>query len=136
MTAITITAIPGTTRYVRAMVLNLVSQDYIEAARACGTGSFGIMFKHILPNAFGPLVYAATNGISGMIMVGAGLSFLGLGIQPPYPEWGVMLAEARDYLLTAPWLFFVPATTIVLAMLSFNLVGDTLRDTMDPKLRR
>ncbi|MDR1440429.1 MAG: ABC transporter permease [Clostridiales bacterium] len=134
--AITVAAIPAATRYVRAVVLNIVGLDYIEAGRACGTGTFGIIRKHVLPNAFGPLLLFATSNISAMLLMGAGLSFLGLGIQPPYPEWGSMLNEAREYVLTEPWLFLFPGVAIMISMLAFNLVGDALRDALDPKLRR
>jgi len=134
--AITITSIPGRVRYVRAVVLQIVGQDYIEAARACGTKPFGLIFKHIVPNAFGPLMLSATASIAGMIMLGAGLSFLGLGLQPPYPEWGSMLMDARGHLLTSPHMFYFPGAFLVTSMLAFNLLGDGLRDVLDPRLRR
>jgi peptide/nickel transport system permease protein len=134
--AITIASIPGRTRFVRAVVLNIVEMEYIEAARSCGTSSMGIIFKHVLPNAMGPLILNAAGGIAGMIMTGAGLSFLGLGIQPPNPEWGCMLAESREYMRSAPHLMFAPGLAILLSILSLNLVGDGLRDALDPKLRR
>jgi len=134
--AITITSIPGRVRYVRAVVLQIVGQDYIEAARACGTGTLGLIFRHIVPNAFGPLMLSATSSIAGMIMLGAGLSFLGLGLQPPYPEWGSMLMDARSHTLTSPHMFYFPGAFLVVSMLAFNLLGDGLRDVLDPKLKR
>ena len=134
--AITVTSIPGRTRYVRSVVLGITGQDYVEAARACGTKPLGLMFRHILPNAFGPLLLSATSSIAGMIMLGAGLSFLGLGLQPPYPEWGSMLMDARDHIRTSAHLFYFPGAFIVTAMLAFNMLGDGLRDVLDPKLKR
>jgi len=136
LVAITITSIPGRIRYVRAVVLQVVGQDYIEAARACGTKTTGLIFKHILPNAFGPLLLSATSSIAGMIMMGAGLSFLGLGLQPPYPEWGAMLMDARTHMLTSPHMLYFPGAFLVISMLAFNLLGDGLRDVLDPKLKR
>ena len=134
--AITFVSIPGMIRGVRALILHIVENDYIEAARACGTSEMMIMYKHVLKNAVGPLVLAGVSGISGMIMAGAGLSFLGLGIQPPYPEWGFMLATSREFLFRAPYLMWIPGFAILISILSFNLVGDGLRDVLDPKLRR
>lgn len=134
--AITISSIPGCTRYVRAMIMNIVEADYIEAAKCCGTSSMMIMYKHVLPNAVGPLVYCVASDIAGMIMTGAGLSFLGLGMQPPNPEWGYMLADAREYMRRAPFLLASPGFAILISILSFNLVGDGIRDAVDPKLRR
>lgn len=134
--AITISSIPGRTRYVRAVILNIVELEYIEAGRACGTSSIKIIFKHVLPNAIGPLILNAASSIAGMIMTGAGLSFLGLGIQPPDPEWGFMLAESRESMRRAPYLMMAPGVAILISILAFNLVGDGLRDALDPKLRR
>ena len=96
----------------------------------------GIIFKHVLPNAVGLIILNAASGIAGMIMTGAGLSFLGLGIQPPNPEWGYMLAENQRYLRTEPYLMIFPGLAILISVLAFNLVGDGLRDALDPKLRR
>jgi len=134
--AITISSIPARTRFVRANVLSIVGQDYVEAGRACGTNSFNIIFKHVLPNIMGPLILNAASNIAGMIRTGASLSFLGLGIQPPAPEWGCMLSEARAHILRAPYLMLFPGLAILIAILSFNLVGDGLRDALDPRLRR
>ena len=134
--ALAITAIPGSIRGVRALVMDIVERDYIEAARACGTKKIVILYRHVLKNAVGPLVLTAVASISGMIMAGAGLSFLGLGVQPPYPEWGFMIAAAREFIQRAPHLLFIPSVFIVIASLTFNLVGDGLRDVLDPRLRR
>ena len=134
--AVTITSISGRIRYVRSVVLQIVGQDYIEVARSCGTRTPGIIFKHIIPNAVGPLLLSATSSIAGMIMLGAGLSFLGLGLEPPYPEWGAMLMDARDHLMTSPHMFYFPGALLVISMLAFNMFGDGLRDIFDPKLKR
>jgi ABC-type dipeptide/oligopeptide/nickel transport system permease subunit len=134
--AITAASIPSYTREVRALILNIVENDYIEAGRACGSGRFQIIVRHVLPNAMGPLILTATSSISGMIMAGAGLSFLGLGVQPPAPEWGLMLAGSRTFLFNAPHLLFIPGLAILVSVISFNLLGDGLRDAFDPRLRR
>lgn len=133
--AITIASIPELTRYVRAVILNIVGLEYIEAARACGTSGARIVAKHVLPNAMGPLILSAVSNISGMIMIGAGLSYLGLGVQPPSPEWGYMLAESQNFFMKAPYLMIAPGFAILLSVLAFNLMGDGLRDALDPKLR-
>jgi len=136
MIAITITSIPGRTRFVRAVVLQIVGQDYIEASRACGTRTTGLIFKHVLPNAYGPLLLAFTASIAGMIMMGAGMSFLGLGLQPPYPEWGSLLFEARPFMRDHAHLFYFPGLFLFVSMLGFNMLGDGLRDVMDPRLKK
>jgi peptide/nickel transport system permease protein len=134
--AISITSIPGYTREIRAMVIGIVENDYIEAARACGTRGLQIMYKHVLINAVGPLILTASSSIASMIMMGAGLSFLGLGVQAPTPEWGLMIADAREFMRTAPYLLFVPGFAILISVLSFHLVGDGIRDVLDPRMRR
>lgn len=136
MVALTITAIPGATRMVRALILNIVESDYIEAAKMCGTSDFKIMIRHILPNAMGPLILSLVSSIASTVMMGAGLSFLGMGVQPPQPEWGYMLSESRQFMYRAPHMFIIPGIFIMLAILSLNLAGDGLRDALDPKLRR
>lgn len=135
MIAVTVASIPDMTRYVRSVIINIVGLEYIDAARACGSSGPVIVARHVLPNAVGPLILSAVSNISGMIMIGAGLSYLGLGIQPPQPEWGCMLAEGQNYFLRAPYLMIVPGLAILLAVLAFNLVGDGLRDALDPKLQ-
>ncbi len=122
-------------RFVRSTVLTVVDMDYIEAARACGTGDLRIIRKHILVNVSGPIIVQATQSIAAMILSAAALSFLGMGIQPPRPEWGAMLSSAREYMRTAPYLMVFPGVAIVLSALSFNLFGDGLRDALDPRLR-
>ena len=133
--ALTIGSIPGYTRIVRASILTIVEQDYIEAARVGGMSDFRIMTKHILPNAFGPVVVFMTSSLSGMILLAASLSFLGLGVRPPRPEWGAMLSEARDFMRTAPHMMTFPGLAIVFSALSFNMIGDGLRDALDPRLK-
>jgi peptide/nickel transport system permease protein len=133
--AITIASIPGTVRYIRSTVLVITEQDFIEAARSYGANDFRIITKYILPNSMGPIIVSATMNISGMILSAAGLSFIGMGIQPPNPEWGSMLATAREYMRIAPYMLYFPGIAILLAALSFNLIGDGLRDALDPKLK-
>lgn len=135
MIAITIASVPDMTRYVRSVILNIIGLEYIDAARACGTSGPAIVMRHVLPNAIGPLILSAVTNIASMIMIGAGLSYLGLGIQPPQPEWGNMLAEGQNYFIRAPWLMIAPGLAILISVLSFNLMGDGLRDALDPKLR-
>lgn len=133
--AITISNIPVFARIIRAVVLSIVENDYIEAAKACGTRDWRIIHRHILKNAMGPIVIQATMSISKMILLAASLSFLGLGVQPPAPEWGTMLSEAREFMRRAPYLMIFPGAAIVLSVLSLNLVGDGLRDALDPRLK-
>jgi peptide/nickel transport system permease protein len=123
----------GTSRLVRAEVLRLRESEYVAAARALGSGAGRIMFQHLLPNAIGPLLVAATLGVGEVILLEAGLSFLGLGIQPPTPSWGGMIFDAREVLVSAPWASVFPALAIALTVLSANLVGDALRDAVDPR---
>ena len=135
MIAVTVAGIPELTRYVRSVILNIVGLEYIDAARACGVSGAAIVARHVMPNAAGPLILSVVSNISGMIMIGAGLSYLGLGIQPPNPEWGAMLAEGQNYFMRAPYLMIVPGLAIFISVLAFNLMGDGLRDALDPKLR-
>ena len=133
--AITIANIPGFVRLVRSSILTVVENDFIEAARSYGAMDFRIIVKYILPNAMGPIIVQATMGIAGMILSASGLSYMGMGIQPPRPEWGAMLSEAKDYMRTAPYLLLFPGFAILISALCFNLVGDGLRDALDPKLK-
>ena len=133
--AITISCIPGNTRLIRSVVLTVVEQDYVEAARSYGTTNRRIIFRYVLPNAMGPIIVNTTMMISDMILSAAGLSFIGMGIQPPAPEWGALLSNAQTYIFTAPYLLFFPGIFIILTSLSFNLVGDGLTDALDPKLK-
>ena len=133
--AITISCVPSTVRLIRSVVLTVVDQDYIEAASSYSASDLRIIFKYVVPNAMGPIIVNTTMGISGMILSAAGLSFIGMGVQPPSPEWGSLLSEARQYMFKAPYLLYFPGCAILVAALSFNLVGDGLRDALDPKLK-
>jgi peptide/nickel transport system permease protein len=133
--AMMIANVPHYTRIVRAAVLSIVGQDYIEAAKACGTPSFWIIIKHVIPNAIGPIIVQATMAVGTMIINAAGISFLGMGIQPPTPEWGAMLNEAKNYMINYPYTVIFPGLSIGLTALSLNLMGDGLRDALDPKLK-
>ncbi|MCL2008833.1 MAG: ABC transporter permease [Treponema sp.] len=133
--AITIASVPGFTRLTRSVILTVAEQDFIEAAKSYCTRDFRIIVKYILPNAMGPIIVQATMSIAGTILAAAGLSYIGMGIQPPNPEWGAMLSEAQVFMRTAPYLLFFPGACILFSALSFNLVGDGLRDALDPKLR-
>lgn len=132
--AISIVTIPVYARVVRASVLSVKEQEYIEATRALGASHLVILLKHILPNAVPPLIVAATLGIASAILDAAALSFLGLGAQPPMAEWGTMLGSERNQVFTAPHLVFYPGVAIMITVLAFNLLGDGLRDAIDPRL--
>lgn len=133
--ALVITMIPSYTRIIRASILTVVGQDYIEAARAYGAKDSAIILSHVIPNAIGPVIVQATMTVGTMIIWGASMSFLGMGVQPPTPEWGYMLSEGKNYMLTAPHLVIFPGLAIVLTALSLNLLGDGLRDALDPRLK-
>ncbi|MBI4544142.1 MAG: ABC transporter permease [Gemmatimonadetes bacterium] len=127
---------PGTTRIVRGEVLSLREREFILAARALGMSRPRIILRHLVPNVMAPVIVAATLGIGNTIVLEAGLSFLGLGVQPPTASWGNMVADGRQNLIGAWWVATFPGLAIVLTVLSFNLVGDGLRDALDPRLRR
>jgi len=133
--AVTISRIPPFTRVVRSSILSVIDQEYIEAARACGTKDREIILRHVLPNAMGPIIIQATMGVGRMILTAAGMSFIGMGVQPPTAEWGQMLAEGREFMRYAPHITIFPGLAIVLTSLSLNLLGDGLRDALDPKLK-
>lgn len=133
--AMVVASIPSFTRMVRSIVLTVVRQDYIEAARSCGTKHATIIFSHVLPNAMGPIIVNATMNVAGLILSAASLSFIGMGIQPPNPEWGYMLSESIAYMRIAPHLVIFPGMAIVITALCFNLLGDGLADAFDPKRR-
>lgn len=135
MIAVGIAAIPDYVRITRGTVLSLMEREFVLAARVVGCRDGTIIFRHILPNVTAPLIVLATLGIAGAIITGSALSFLGLGIRPPAPEWGNMLAEGRQFLRHAWWVAFFPGLTIMLAVFSINLLGDGLRDALDPRLR-
>jgi peptide/nickel transport system permease protein len=133
--AIGIVSIPAYARIVRASVLSIKQQDYILAARSLGVRQLRILFRHILPNCLTPLIVQGTLGIGTAILDAAGLSFLGLGAQPPDPEWGAMLGQGRFAVFSAPHIVLFPGIAIMLTVLGFNLLGDGLRDALDPRLR-
>ena len=133
--AIGIVSIPIYARVVRSSVLSIKQMDFVLADRALGVPPARILFRHILPNALTPLIVQGTLGIATAILDAAALSFLGLGAQPPTPEWGLMLSEERNQVFSAPYLVFFPGFAIMMTVLSFNLLGDGLRDALDPRLR-
>ena len=133
--ALTVGGIPGTVRMTRGQVLSERGREYIEAAESINCSKATIMFKHLLPNVVQPTIVITTMSIGSTINMAASLSFIGLGIQPPTPEWGAMLADGRAYILTDPHLIAVPGVAIALTVLAINLVGDGLRDALDPKMR-
>lgn len=135
MVAISISSIPGYARIVRASVLSIRDQEYVEAARAIGASDARIIIKHIIPNSLAPVIVQGTLGVAGAILSVAGLSFIGLGIQPPAPEWGSMLSGGRQYLRYAWWVTTFPGLAIMITILSLNLLGDGLRDALDPRLK-
>lgn len=135
MIAVGISSVPTYARIVRASVLTIREEEYIEAARASGTSNRKIILKHILPNCVAPVIVQVTLGIAGAILTAAGMSFIGLGIHPPNPEWGNMLSAGRDYIRGYSYMTMFPGLAIVITVLSLNLLGDGLRDALDPKLR-
>lgn len=133
--AMTISNVPRYCRIIRSSVLGVTGETYIEAAHSCGTPDFQIILKHVLPNAIGPIIVQATMAVGGAIISAAGISFVGMGIQPPAPEWGAMLNEAKTYMTLYPYMVLFPGLAIGFTALSMNLMGDGLRDALDPKLK-
>ena len=136
MIAVSIVGIPYYARIVRGTVLSIREREYIDAQKALGAGNVRIIFKHVLPNALSPIIVAATLDVGWMIIAAAGMSFLGLGAQPPTAEWGVMLGEGQKLIRVAPHISLLPGSAIFLVVLSLNLLGDGLRDALDPRLRQ
>lgn len=136
MIAIALVAIPGYVRLVRAAALGELQKDYVVASRLAGAGPLRLMFDTVLPNCMAPVIVTATLGFSDAILTAAALGFLGLGAQPPTPEWGSMLASARDYIERANWVVTLPGLAILSTVLAINLMGDGLRDALDPRLKR
>jgi peptide/nickel transport system permease protein len=135
LVAIAVVNIPVYGRLVRAKVLSLKSEEFITAARSIGMKNGGILWQHILPNSLTPVIVQGTLGIATAIIEAAALGFLGLGAQPPAPEWGKMLSDSRQFIQIAPWTVIFPGVSIMLTVLGFNLMGDGLRDAMDPKMK-
>ncbi|MCO4794574.1 MAG: ABC transporter permease subunit [Bacteriovoracaceae bacterium] len=133
--AVAIVAIPSFTRIVRASVLSEKEKEYVQASRSLGASSLRTMFKEVLPNCMAPLIVQATLGFSDGILNAAALGFLGLGAQPPTPEWGIMLSDARPFIESSPWMVTLPGVCISVVVLGFNLFGDGLRDALDPRLK-
>ncbi|WP_374713469.1 ABC transporter permease [Symbiobacterium terraclitae] len=134
--ALSVVGWAGMARLARSQVLALKERDFVEGARAVGARDRRVLLAHILPNALGPIIVAVTLGIPGAIMSEASLSYLGLGVQPPTPTWGAMIYEGRSYLRHAPWMSLAPGAMIMLTVLAFNLLGDGLRDALDPRTGR
>lgn len=135
MIAIGIVGIPTYARIVRASVLSEKEKEYVIASKVNGSSNLRLMFKVILPNCASPIIVQATMGFASAVLEAAGLSFLGLGAQPPTPEWGAMLSDSLQYITTAPWMILYPGLAIFLTVLGFNLIGDGLMDVLDPKLK-
>ncbi len=135
MIAIGISSVPAYCRIMRASLLSLKDQEFVDASREAGAGDFHIIVHHILPNSLAPLIVQATLKIGGAILSCASMSFIGLGIVPPTPEWGAMLSTGRDFLRDAPHLTAFPGMAIMFAVFAMNLMGDGLRDALDPKLK-
>lgn len=133
--SIAISGIPGYVRMARASVLNIRKMEYLEAATAINCSTSTIIIKHILPNALAPLIVQMTMGVANGILSASSLSFIGLGVQPPMPEWGAMLSAGRNYIRNYPHMVMFPGITIMLCILSLNMLGDGLRDALDPKLK-
>jgi peptide/nickel transport system permease protein len=135
MVAVGISLIPQFARVVRGSTLSASNMEYVEAARVLGAGSFRIVSRHVLPNVLAPAMVLATIGVAGAILTGAALSFLGVGAQPPAPEWGLMINEGRRYLRIAWWISTFPGVAIMIIVIGINLIGDAFRDVLDPRLR-
>ena len=130
-----IVMIPLYARIIRSQVLSVKQNEYVTAARSIGVTDFVIMFRHILPNCFGPLLVIATLGIGNAIMADAALSFIGLGAAPPTPSWGLMVSQGFEWITAYPHITFMPSIAIMIAVLGFNMFGDGIRDIFDPKLQ-
>lgn len=133
--AVAVVSWPVYARLVRAQVMGLRNREFIEAARSLGVPTWLVLLRHIVPNLLAPLLVQITFDMGSAILSVAGLSFIGFGAQPPTPEWGVMISEGRNYITTHPWMPGMPAAAILLLVLAFNLVGDGLRDLLDPRMR-
>lgn len=134
--AVTIVGLPFYVRLVRASAISELTRDYVTAAKVAGVGPLRLMLSTVLPNCLAPLIVQAALGISDAILAAAGLGFLGLGAQPPTPEWGSMLADSRDLITSNPWVMAMPGIAILITVLAINLMGDGLRDALDPRLKK
>jgi ABC-type dipeptide/oligopeptide/nickel transport system permease subunit len=123
-------------RLIRGQVISVKESDYVEAAHAVGAKDARIIWKHVMPNTLAPIIVYTTMNVGGVILAEAGLSFLGIGVQPPAPSWGLMLAEASNFIFNAPWMVIWPGVAIFLTVLGYNLLGDGLRDALDPRLKQ
>ena len=135
MLALALAYMPVFARVIRSSILSVKGQEFVEAAKACGTSDARIIMRHIVPNAVGPIIVQATLAMGSSILTISSLSFMGMGIQPPQPEWGTMLYEGRDLIRTSPYLVIFPGLAIAVSVLSLNLLGDGLRDALDPRLK-
>ncbi len=134
--ALGVEGIAGTARLMRSSILNVRKMEYLDAATVSNCNSFQIITKHVLPNTFAPILVQATMGVGARIITAASLSYMGIGVLPPTPEWGAMLADSRDYLMNNGYLCLIPGICIMVVVLSLNLLGDGLRDALDPKLKK
>ncbi len=134
--AVTVVFLPRYVRLVRASAMGEIGKDYVTAARVAGVGRLRLMFSTVLPNCLAPLIVQAALGVSEAILEAAALGFLGLGAQPPTPEWGSMLADSREFIRSNPWIVTLPGIAILVTVISINVMGDGLRDALDPKLKR
>jgi dipeptide transport system permease protein len=134
--AVTVVYMPRYVRLVRASAMSEIGKDYVTAARVIGVGRLRLMFVTVLPNCLAPLIVQAALGVSDAILEAAALGFLGLGAQPPIPEWGAMLADNREFIRSNPWIVTLPGLAILITVVAVNVMGDGLRDALDPKLRR
>lgn len=135
MVALSVSSVPRFARIVRSSILTVKGQDFVEAAKAYGCKNSKIIFRHILPNAIGPIIVQASLSMASTILMISSLSFVGLGLPSSIPEWGAMLSDAKEYMRYNPYLIIFPGIAIILAVMAFNLIGDGLRDALDPKLR-
>ena len=133
--AIAISMWPGTARLMRASILSVREMEYIEAAKSNNANAGKIILRHIIPNAIAPVLVSYTMGMGMAVLSGASLSFIGLGVQPPIPEWGAMISEGRSFMRSQPQLALYPGILVMITVLAFNMLGDGLRDALDPRLK-
>jgi dipeptide transport system permease protein len=134
--AVTVVFLPRYVRLVRASAMAEIGKDYVTASKVIGVGKLRLMYRTVLPNCLAPLIVQSALGVSEAILEAAALGFLGLGAQPPIPEWGAMLADAREFIRSNPWIVTLPGVAILVTVVSINLMGDGLRDALDPKMQR